>query len=81
MESISSSKIADITGYLFFLEGICGYILSPILLLFFKTTSSLVIGALSMNLAAMMIMMAIRPGEGPRFWLTHGKFMDAKQEI
>ena len=81
MESISSSKIASITGYLFFLEGVCGYILSPVLLLMFKTTNSLVVGALSKNLAAMIIMMAIRPGEGPRFWLTHGKFKEAKEEI
>jgi hypothetical protein len=81
MESISPSKIADITGYLFFFEGVCGYIFSPLLLLWFKNTKSLLIIALAFNLIAMGVMAWIRPGEGVRFWLTHGKFKEAREEI
>jgi hypothetical protein len=74
MESVPPSRIADITGYLFFLEGVFGYIVSPILLLIWKNTSVLIITAGLMNLSAMVIMAWIKPGEGVRWFVTHGKF-------
>lgn len=74
MESVPPSKVIIITAILFFLEGVCGYIISPVLLLLFMNTDTLIISALVLNVFSLLLMIYLPPSEGIRFWLTHGKY-------
>ena len=80
MEVISPSKIAIVTGILFFLEGVCGYIFSPILLILSKNTDTLIYSCMLLNISSLVLFAWSRPREGVKFYLTHERFAEAKEE-
>ncbi len=69
-----------VTGILFFFEGVCGYIFSPILLMAFKDTDTLIYSCMLMNIASIVMFAWARPREGVKFYLTHERFQEAKEE-
>ena len=80
MEVISPSKIAIVTGILFFLEGVCGYIFSPILLMLSKNADTLIYSCILLNISSLVLFFWSRPREGVKFYITHERFADAKEE-
>ena len=81
MEYMKPSKIPILTSILFFIEGICGYIISPILLMIFKQANSLVVTAVILNIASLSLFAYCRPNEGIKYLLSVEKFEKAKREI
>lgn len=77
---ISPSRIAIVTGILFFLEGVCGYIFSPILLMLSKNTDTLIYSSIILNISSLILFAWSRPKEGVKFYLTHERFAEAKEE-
>lgn len=71
MEVISPSKVPIMTGVLFFLGGVCGYIFSPILLMVFKNTDTLIYSCMLLNIASIVLFAWAKPKEGVKFYLTH----------
>lgn len=81
MESIPPQSTPMATGILFFIEGLCGYEVSPILLLIFKDTQALIIAAFLFNVLSVSLLWSFGIKESFKFYLSRGRYEEANLEV
>jgi hypothetical protein len=79
MEVLPPSVAPSVSNNLFFLDGFI-YMLSPLMLLLFKDTRSLLILGSIITVASLIGLLLVKQGEGVKFLMTQRRFEEAIRE-